>query len=473
MKAGSLRQRNRFEAPEVRRNKARSEAAAELRVYHSKRQKVAAATGGTVDSQTGAIEPPLIQRFRHPLTGVLEFGTSTRSFASLLSGLYSVVPPALYPLTRPALGEAHIKLGSLRSENAGSPQRVRPVATRDARPSTQPSMAVLRFSGMSSLLSDYDYVLPEELVAQRALAHRDESRMMVLLRREQRIEHRRFAELGEFLAADDLLVLNNTRVMRARRFSDDAKIEFLFLERLSPVRWKCLVKPGRKMRAGAIAKINGATVRVEEICAGGERVIVLDREEDLFEGGYVPLPPYIGRQSDPSDVERYQTVFAEVPGAIAAPTAGLHFTPEILAKLPHAFITLHVGAGTFQPVKSERIVDHRMHEERFSISDSAAAAINDAGRIVAVGTTTVRVLEAAARREGRLTGQSGATNIFLHPPAQIRHVDCLLTNFHLPRSTLLMLVSAFAGREFLLAAYADAIRERYRFYSYGDCMLIV
>lgn len=326
---------------------------------------------------------------------------------------------------------------------------------------------------MSSRLSDYDYALPDELIAQRPLARRDESRMMVLHRSEERIEHRRFTELTELLSPGDLLVLNNTRVMNARRFSDDGKIEFLFLEQLGPARWKCLVRPGRKMRVAGVTKINGATARVEEICAGGERVISLESEENVFEGGLVPLPPYIGRPSDPSDVERYQTVFAEVPGAIAAPTAGLHFTPEILAKLPHTFITLHVGAGTFQPVKTTTIADHRMHEERFSISDSAAAAINGSERIVAVGTTTVRVLESAARRNGQLIGQEGETDIFIHPPAQIRHVHGLLTNFHLPRSTLLMLVSAFAGREFLLAAYAAAIRERYRFYSYGDCMLIL
>ena len=325
---------------------------------------------------------------------------------------------------------------------------------------------------MSSRLSDYDYALPEELIAQRPLARRDESRMMVLHRSGERIEHRTFAELGEFLTPDDLLVLNNTRVLSARRFSDDGKVEFLFLEQLGPARWKCLVKPGRKMRVGGASKINGATARVEEICPGGERVISLDREENLFAGGSIPLPPYIERPADPSDGERYQTVFAEEPGAIAAPTAGLHFTPEILAKLPHAFITLHVGAGTFQPVKTES-ADHRMHAEQFSISSAAAIAINVAERIVAVGTTTVRVLESAARCDGALIEQTGETDIFIHPPARIRHVDSLLTNFHLPRSTLLMLVSAFAGREFLLAAYAEAIRERYRFYSYGDCMLIL
>jgi S-adenosylmethionine:tRNA ribosyltransferase-isomerase len=326
---------------------------------------------------------------------------------------------------------------------------------------------------MSLALNDYDYVLPEELIAQRPLPRRDESRMMVLHRSEKGIEHRKFAELVEFLGPDDLLVLNNTRVLSARRFSDDGRIEFLFLEQLGPARWKCLVKPGRKMRVGSVAKILGVTARVEEICADGERVIALDREENLFEGGAIPLPPYIERSSDRNDVERYQTVFAEVPGAIAAPTAGLHFTPEILAALPHTFVTLHVGAGTFQPVKTEAIADHHMHEERFSISEAAAIAINAAKRIVAVGTTTVRVLESATRRDGKLIGQEGATNIFIHPPAEIRQVDRLLTNFHLPRSTLLMLVSAFAGREFVLAAYAEAIRERYRFYSYGDCMLIL
>jgi S-adenosylmethionine:tRNA ribosyltransferase-isomerase len=326
---------------------------------------------------------------------------------------------------------------------------------------------------MSSLLSDYDYSLPEELIARRPLPRRDESRMMVLDRLGQKIEHRKFTELGAFLAPGDLLVLNNTRVLNARRFSDDGKIEFLFLDRLAPTRWKCLVRPGRKMRVEASTTINGAIVGVEEICPDGERIISLDREINLWEGGMVPLPPYLRRQGDVDDIERYQTVFAQRPGAVAAPTAGLHFTAEILANLPHTFITLHVGAGTFQPVKTEAIAEHRMHKEEFFISGPAAAAINSAARIVAVGTTTVRVLESAARHDGRLFAQDGATDIFIHPPAEIGHVDSLLTNFHLPRSTLLMLVSAFAGREFLLAAYEEAIRERYRFYSYGDCMLIL
>jgi S-adenosylmethionine:tRNA ribosyltransferase-isomerase len=327
---------------------------------------------------------------------------------------------------------------------------------------------------MSQALSDYDYPLPDELIAIRPLANRGDSRMMVLHRKEQRIEHRTFAELREFLHDGDLLVLNNTRVVNARRFSDDGKIEFLFLEKQEPQRWKCLVRPGRKMRLGAQTAIDSVVVRVEEICPDGERIVSFERDLDPWEGGMVPLPPYLRRQGDVDDLKRYQTVYANAPGAVAAPTAGLHFTPEMLATVPHTFITLHVGAGTFQPVKTENISEHRMHSETFSISEAAAAAINAAQRIVAVGTTTVRVLESAARdAHARLIAQEGTTDIFIHPPNEIRHVDALLTNFHLPRSTLLMLVSAFAGREFVLKAYAEAIRERYRFYSYGDCMLIL
>jgi S-adenosylmethionine:tRNA ribosyltransferase-isomerase len=327
---------------------------------------------------------------------------------------------------------------------------------------------------MSLALSDYDYPLPEELIAIRPLPNREDSRMMVLHRDEQRIEHRTFAELPAFLQAGDLLVLNNTRVVNARRFSDDGKIEFLFLEEEGPQRWKCLVRPGRKMRRGAETMIDGVAVRVEDICPDGERIVSFASELDPWKGGMVPLPPYLRRQGDVNDLERYQTVYADAPGAVAAPTAGLHFTSEMLAALPHTFITLHVGAGTFQPVKSEDISAHQMHRETFSISESAAAAINAAQQIVAVGTTTVRVLESASRDDdGKLNAQSSATDIFVHPPKEIRHVDALLTNFHLPRSTLLMLVSAFAGREFVLKAYAEAIGQRYRFYSYGDCMLIL
>lgn len=322
---------------------------------------------------------------------------------------------------------------------------------------------------MSTRLSDYDYPLPRELIAARPLAQRDASRMMVLRRDSQSLEHRQFRDLKSLLDPGDLLVLNDTRVLAARRFSDDRSIEFLFLERVAPARWKCLVKPGRKMRVGATCKIDKAELRVEKILPDGERVVALGRDVDLYAGGSMPLPPYIERESDAADAEQYQTVFAREPGAVAAPTAGLHFTPGILAELPHAFVTLHVGQGTFRPVHSEDISQHTIHSERFSISEDAARKIDKAKRVVAVGTTVVRVLETFARRGER----TGETDIFIYPPFEFRIVDALLTNFHLPRSTLLMLVSAFAGREFLLRAYEEAIRERYRFYSYGDCMLIL
>ncbi|HKP93021.1 MAG TPA: tRNA preQ1(34) S-adenosylmethionine ribosyltransferase-isomerase QueA [Chthoniobacterales bacterium] len=326
---------------------------------------------------------------------------------------------------------------------------------------------------MSLALSDYDYPLPDDLIAIRPLPNREDSRMMVLHRSEQCIEHRKFADLPAFLHPGDLLVLNDTRVVNARRFSDDGKIEFLFLEQLGKQRWKCLVRPGRKMRLGTGSAIEGIAVRVEEICPDGERIVTFEEEFDPWQGGMVPLPPYLRRQGDVDDVGRYQTVYAQAPGAVAAPTAGLHFTQEMLASLPHAFVTLHVGAGTFQPVKADNISEHRMHRESFLIANKAAERINSARRVLAVGTTTVRVLESARRENEKIVPQEGATDIFIHPPMHLRYVDALLTNFHLPRSTLLMLVSAFAGRDFLLAAYAEAINQRYRFYSYGDCMLIL
>jgi S-adenosylmethionine:tRNA ribosyltransferase-isomerase len=326
---------------------------------------------------------------------------------------------------------------------------------------------------MSAWLSDYDYDLPRELIAQRPPEHRDDSRMMVLHRDTQAIEHRQFRELKTFLQQGDLLVLNDTQVLPARRFSNDGAIEFLFLERLGPRRWKSLVNPGRKMRVGATAEIGNVILCVEEITSDGERIVGLNEDIDLYSGGAMPLPPYIRRETDIDDAARYQTVFAHTPGALAAPTAGLHFTPEILSEIPHIFVTLHVGTGTFLPVRSENIAEHRMHAERFSISHSAADRINEAERIAAVGTTVVRVLQAARREDGKLKEQKGITDIFIYPPYRFHAVDVLLTNFHLPRSTLLMLVSAFAGRDFLLRAYQEAIRERYRFYSYGDCMLIL
>src|SRR5690349_14208309 len=238
---------------------------------------------------------------------------------------------------------------------------------------------------MSSKLSDYDYPLPESLVAIRPLPQRDESRMMVVHRDSQTIEHRQFREIKNFLRPSDLLVLNNTRVLAARRFSDDHATEFLFLEKLGPARWKCWVKPGRKMRVGGTTKIDGAQLRVDEILAEGERVVSLDQDIDIYARGTMPIPPYVRRESDSADVERYQTVFAQTPGAVAAPTAGLHFTPELLSEIPHTFITLHVGPGTFKPVQVENVAEHHMHAESFSISEDAAKKINSAKKIIAVG----------------------------------------------------------------------------------------
>jgi S-adenosylmethionine:tRNA ribosyltransferase-isomerase len=353
---------------------------------------------------------------------------------------------------------------------------------------------------MSTRLSNYDYVLPRELIAQRPLERRQDSRMMVLHRADQKIEHRQFRELKTFLQPCDLLVLNDTRVLPARRFADDRAVEFLFLENLAPRRWRCMVKPGRKMRLGATTTLEGVCLRVEQVTAEGERIVAFDEDVDVYAGGSTPLPPYINRPSDQTDAARYQTVFAHSAGAVAAPTAGLHFSADMLTEIPHTFVTLHVGPGTFLPVRCEDITEHRMHAERFSISPEAADKISKAQRVLAVGTTVVRVLETGAsqaRLSKKIVGQahrlpraggapalqgpksdqiepqSGETDLFIYPPFMFRVADALLTNFHLPRSTLLMLVSAFAGREFILRAYEEAVRDRYRFYSYGDCMLIL
>ena len=324
---------------------------------------------------------------------------------------------------------------------------------------------------MSLRTADYDYTLPDELIARHPLTRREDSRMMVLHRAEQRLEHRLFRDFPTFLRPGDLVVLNDTRVIPARVFSDDGgRIELLFLEALREHVWKCLVKPGRKMRLGATVTIRGTTGVVIGIKPEGERIIEFRGPIDLDAAGELPIPPYFNRAVEPADSERYQTVFARERGAVAAPTAGLHFTPELLARIPHAFLTLHVGIGTFRSVLTDDLSAHRMHAERFRVSEESARAINAAQRLVAVGTTSARVLETCGLP---MTARTGSTDIFIHPPYQPRAVGALLTNFHLPQSTLLMLVSALAGREFVLRAYAEAIRERYRFYSYGDCMLVV
>ena len=326
---------------------------------------------------------------------------------------------------------------------------------------------------MSLLTSDYDFALPESQIARYPLPRREDSRMLVLHRAERRIEHRHFCDFPAFLREGDLVVLNNTKVIPARVFSDDGKIELLFLEAAGENTWKCMVKPGRRMRLGRTVTVGGVTGTVIGMLETGERLVRFEAPVDLEKVGRLPLPPYFERENEPDDTERYQTVYADAPGAIAAPTAGLHFTPEILTQVPHAFVTLHVGAGTFKPVQAERITDHVMHSERYAISPGTAAAVAAARRVVAVGTTSMRVLESRARDAGSVTAGEGSTDIFIYPGYEFRAVGALLTNFHLPKSTLLMLVSAFAGREFVLEAYAEALQENYRFYSYGDCMLVV
>lgn len=322
------------------------------------------------------------------------------------------------------------------------------------------------------LASDFDYELPEELIAQHPPERRGESRMMVIDRNAGTIRHAAFGDFPSYTGEGDLLVLNDTRVVAARFFPDDGRGEILRVEALDERRWKCLVRPGKRYRPGATIVIGGCRGLVESVCEeGGERIIAFDRVPDEEQCGHLALPPYIRRPDAVEDRERYQTVYAKESGAIAAPTAGLHFSKEMLASLPHAFVTLHVGIGTFRPVSVDKISDHHMHSERYDLSEATAAAIRASRRTIAVGTTVVRVLESCARG-GELKAGSGETDIFIHPPYRFQAVDALLTNFHLPKSTLFMLVSALAGRDLILEAYHEAVRERYRFFSYGDCMLI-
>lgn len=325
------------------------------------------------------------------------------------------------------------------------------------------------------LTAHFDYNLPPELIASEPLAERAASRMLVVHRETGTIEHRMFREIGGFVSRDagDLLVLNDTRVVPARYFTHQGH-EVLRLEPLTPLRWRCMVKPGRKFRLGHTLAIGEANGRVVEIVGDhGDRIIEFDRVVDESQHGHLALPHYMGRDDQPTDRERYQTVFAREQGSIAAPTAGLHFTPEVLEPLPHAFVTLHVGVGTFQPVRAEKIEDHVMHREVYEVSEATAEAIAAARRVICVGTTSMRTLESVARDHERVVATRGSTDIFIHPGFPFRVAGGLLTNFHLPKSTLIMLVSAFAGKELTMRAYEEAIRERYRFFSYGDCMLIV
>lgn len=354
--------------------------------------------------------------------------------------------------------------------------------------------------------AEFDFELPPERIAQAPASSRDGSRLLVLHRASGRAEHRRFRDVTDFLRAGDVLVLNNSRVIPARLRAASARsggaVEILLLEENGVNDWWCMMRPGKRARAGARllvmdakGRASGVQATVTEINAEGHRRLrfagVPDISGLLESIGEVPLPPYIQRPGGgptEDDRRRYQTVFAERPGSVAAPTAGLHFTEELLAAIRSrgvrvCSVTLHVGLATFAPVKSEAIDAHILHEERYDVTEETARVVNCAvesgDRVVAVGTTVVRVLESvAALHGGRLVPGGGRTRIFIHPPFPFRIVGGLVTNFHLPRSTLLMLVSAFAapgevrGRETVLAAYAEAIREQYRFFSYGDAMLI-
>jgi S-adenosylmethionine:tRNA ribosyltransferase-isomerase len=347
-------------------------------------------------------------------------------------------------------------------------------------------------SPSGSRTADYDFALPAALIAQRPLARRDDSRLLVVHRDTGVIEHRHFRDLVDYVNPGDALALNVTRVLRARLLGNrdsGAPAEIFLLRPLGDDgRWEAMVHPGGKLKPGRMVRIAPAfDVEILETTERRTRIVRLVSPNvpvtDAIERhGHVPLPPYVRRSDEPEDAERYQTVFARERGSVAAPTAGLHFTPELLASIEtkgvrRAEIVLHVGAGTFKPVEVEDPAQHAMHSEWFEISDDAAATINGVrrsnGAVWAVGTTSCRALESASRDDGTIAAGSAETAIFIRPPYRFRAVDRLITNFHLPRSTLVMLVAAFAGYELTMRAYKEAVDAEYRFYSYGDAMAVV
>jgi len=326
----------------------------------------------------------------------------------------------------------------------------------------------------------FDYNLPKELIAQRPSENRENARLMVLDRKSGKTGHYRFYDLPLFLTPGDVLVINNTKVLPARLIGKDKRQREVFLIKHQADKrfWEAMIRPKRGLTEGNIItfKDNSLSAKIRNKTEAGTYIIEFSKEEGLFDKGYMPLPPYIKRDYNEQsplhqmDRERYQTIYAEHPGAIAAPTAGMHFTEELIAKIKAkgiiiAPVTLHVGLGTFRPVRAESVEEHKMLPEWFSIPDETSEYIKNAKRVIAVGTTSVRSLE-----DGR---KEGYTNIFIYPPYKFKTVNGLITNFHLPKSTLIMLVSAFAGRDFIIKAYEEAVRKRYRFYSYGDAMLIL
>ena len=345
------------------------------------------------------------------------------------------------------------------------------------------------------LLSEFDYQLPEELIAQRPSDKRENSKMLVLNPSEHKILHKHFYDIVDLIDDNCILILNNTKVIPARLYGykdTGAKIEVFLLKEKDNHNWEVLIKPSKRVKVGTIVKISDelSCEVLESLPDDGKWLVKMIYEGDIFEilhrVGNIPLPPYIERKMSNEelkklDFERYQTVYAKDEGSVAAPTAGLHFTQEILEKLKNkgvqiGYVTLNVGIGTFRPVKCENVLDHKMDSEAFEISEETANLINKAKsegkKLIAVGTTTVRTLETAFQQFGEIKACKSASELFIYPPYEFKVVDKLITNFHLPKSTLLMLVSALAGKDFIFEAYAEAIKEKYRFYSYGDCMFI-
>ena len=349
---------------------------------------------------------------------------------------------------------------------------------------------------MSIMLSDFDYELPEKLIAQMPADKRENSKMLVVDKANQTNEHKHFFDIVDYIDSNSILVLNNTKVLPARLYGTKdtgAKIEVFLLEGKGEKQWSCLIKPSKRVKPDTIITISEELkIRpIKRLEDDGEWLIELIYEGDLFEilhkVGNIPLPPYIERKIKSEelkqfDMERYQTVYAKDEGSVAAPTAGLHFTDEILEKLKAkgveiVYVTLNVGLGTFRPVKCDNILEHKMHSETFEITQEAAEKINNAKangkKLIAVGTTTVRTLETAYQKYGCIKACHDHSELFIYPPYEFKVIDKLITNFHLPKSTLLMLVSALAGKDFIFKAYEEAIKNEYRFFSYGDCMLIL
>ncbi|MCI9639995.1 MAG: tRNA preQ1(34) S-adenosylmethionine ribosyltransferase-isomerase QueA [Emergencia sp.] len=344
-------------------------------------------------------------------------------------------------------------------------------------------------------IDDFDYTLPQELIAQRPSEQRDVCRLMVLNREKRSVDHKRFYDILDYLQPGDCLVMNNSKVLPARLFGEKektgAKIEFLLIKRLDGDRWETMVKPGKRLKPGdSVSFGENFSAKILDYGEDGTRIVEFFYEgifmERLEELGKMPLPPYIERESTAEDRDMYQTVYCKEEGSVAAPTAGLHFTEELLKKAEAkgvrlAYVTLHVGIGTFRPVKCENVEDHHMHFEEYEVDEKTAQMINDTilagGRIVSVGTTSTRTLESAAYMD-EISGTflvkagAGSTGIFIYPGYQFKVVEALITNFHLPKSTLLMLISALYNREQILKAYEIAVAEKYRFFSYGDAMLI-